>query len=371
VSEVRAAVLVAASRIEIQTFERPVTGEDDGLLYVEANGICGTDVHWRESNHDTPRILGHEVVGRIVELGERAAARWGVAVGDRVAIESGLSCGACRDCVAGHGQNCAQGRSYGSNITTAVAPALWGGFGELMYLAPQTILTRLGPDVPADVAAGWFSPLANGVDWTGPIGGDVQPGDVVVVLGPGPQGLAACLAARARGAATIILAGLAKDDLRLKAGLTLGADAVVAVDQQSVLEVTRELSAGAMADVVVDVSGSVSSAHTAAQLVRRRGRIAAASPINATSDVALPLADMIWKQVRWQGVLSNRPSAAPAAAHLLSANIDLLRPLVTHRYDLEQADLAIDVTAGRVSDQTAIKVVVCPNGVEPEYDLPA
>jgi len=363
VSDVKAAVLVAASRIEVQEFARPSIGVDDGLLKVESNGICGTDVHWRESDTDTPRILGHEVVGRIVELGERAAQRWGVQVGDRVAIEAGLSCGACRDCVSGYGQNCAEGRSYGSNITTAVAPALWGGFGELMYLAPQTILTKLGDDVPADVAAGWFSPLANGIDWTGPIGGDVQPGDVVVVLGPGPQGLAACLAAKARGAATVVLAGLAKDARRLAAGQSLGADVVVKVDEESVVEVTRRISEGRMADVVVDVSGSVPSAHTAAELVRRRGRIAAASPINAPGDVALPLADLIWNQVRWQGVLSNRPAVAPAAAHLLATNIDRLRPLVTHRYGLDQVDLAIDVTAGRVPEEPAIKVVVCPNGV--------
>jgi threonine dehydrogenase-like Zn-dependent dehydrogenase len=363
VSDVQAAVLVSASTIEVQSFARPEAGPDDGLLLVEANGICGTDVHWYESDDNTPRILGHEVVGRIAEVGERAAQRWGVQVGDRVAIESGLSCGACRDCVAGYGQNCSQGRSYGSNITTAVAPALWGGFGQYMYLAPQTILTRLSDDVPADVAAGWFSPLANAVDWTGPIGGDVQPGDVVVILGPGPQGLAACLGAKARGAATVILAGLTKDERRLAAGRSLGADHLVDVERESVLEVTRRVTDGALADVVVDVSGSVPSARVAVELVRRRGRIAAASPINATGDVALPVADMIWKQVRWQGVLSNRAVSAPAAAHLLATNVAVLAPLVTHRYGLDEADHAIDVTAGRIAGESAIKVVVCPNGL--------
>src|SRR4051794_34791977 len=97
-------VLVAPNDIRPQTFARPVTGEFDGLLKVEANGICGTDVHFRASSVDTPRILGHEVAGTIVELGAGARARWGVDVGDRVAVESSVACGTCRDCLYGFSQ---------------------------------------------------------------------------------------------------------------------------------------------------------------------------------------------------------------------------------------------------------------------------
>jgi threonine dehydrogenase-like Zn-dependent dehydrogenase len=358
---VRAAVLVAPSRIELRTFPRPRTGPDDALLLVEANGICGTDVHFRASEQDVPRVLGHEVVGRIVEIGDRAAERWQVALGERVAVEAGIACGSCPDCVAGFSQTCASRRSYGSNITTAVAPSLWGGLAELMYLSPGTGLTKLDARIPADVAAGWFSPLANAIDWTGPVGGDVQPGDVVVVLGPGPQGLAAVLAAKARGAATVLLAGLSRDGRRLAAGRTLGADRVVAVDERPILDEVRAATGGELAHVVVDVSGSAASARVAPLLLRRRGTVVAASPINVSDDVGLPLKDMIWRQIRWQGVLSNRAAATPGAAHLLARNLDLLRPLVTHRYPLDGADHAIDVVAGVLPDEDAIKVVVCPD----------
>jgi threonine dehydrogenase-like Zn-dependent dehydrogenase len=71
---VRAAVLAEPSRLELRIFRRPITGPAEGLLLVEANGICGTDVHFRDADPVFPRILGHEVVGRVVELGERAAA---------------------------------------------------------------------------------------------------------------------------------------------------------------------------------------------------------------------------------------------------------------------------------------------------------
>jgi alcohol dehydrogenase len=363
VSGVRAIVLAAAHEMREQTFPRPRTSASDGLLEVEANGICGTDVHFRASCQDVPRILGHEVVGRIVELGDVARARWGVEVGDRVAVEAGVTCGTCRDCLRGFSQTCTARLGYGSNVTTDVAPALWGGLAELMYLAPGTILTKLPDAVPPDAAAGWFSPLANAVDWTGSAGGDVQPGDAVVILGPGPQGLSACLVAKTRGASLVVLAGLARDARRLDAGRALGADRTVRVDEESLEAVVGEATDGELADVVVDVSGHPPNANLAPRLLRRRGTVVAASPINADSDVGLPLREMIWKQIRWQGVLSNRPSAAPAAAELLARHADTFTALVTHRYELSDSDAAIDAVAGTDPDNFPIKAVVCPNGI--------
>ena len=361
--EVRAAVLVGAGRIEQQAFPRPAIDAGSALLYVEANGICGTDVHFRAGGVDVPRVLGHEVVGRVLEIGELARELWGVEPGDRVAVEAGIACGTCGSCRSGYAQTCAARLGYGSNVTTDIAPSLWGGLGELMYLAPGSILTRLDDSVPADVAAGWFSPLANAVDWTGDVGGDVQPGQVVLVLGPGPQGLAACLAARSRGAGTVVVAGLSSDRHRLAAARALGADMTLEADRESVADAVRALTDGAMADVVVDVSGSPASSVTAARSVRPRGTIVAASPLDATDSIGLPLRDLIWNQVRWQGVLSNRPAAAPGAAHLLGLHADALAALVTHRFDLDGSDDAIDLVAGLDRAADPIKVVVCPNGV--------
>jgi threonine dehydrogenase-like Zn-dependent dehydrogenase len=363
-ADVRAVVLTAPGRMEQRTFKRPLCHAEDGLLLVEANGVCGTDVHFRASEENVPRILGHEVVGRVLEVGDEAARRWGVEPGDRVAVESSIACGTCRDCRGGFSQTCSARLGYGSNVTTDVQPALWGGFAEQMYLAPGTILTKIPSAVSADVAAGWFSPLANAADWTGPLGVDVQPGAAVVVLGPGAQGLSACLAARARGASLVVLAGLKRDEPRLRAATALGVDRTVMVDEESLQDVVAALTAGELADAVLDVSGSERSATLAPHLVRRRGTVVAASPLTPRADVALPVKEMIWRQIRWQGVLSNRPTATAAAAALLGRFGDALAPLVTHRFELDDADRAIDVVAGKDVDAPAIKVVVCPNGVQ-------
>jgi hypothetical protein len=72
----------------------------------------------------------------------------------------------------------------------------------------------------------------------------------------------------------------------------------------------------------------------------------------------------VWKQIRWQGVLSNRPLSAPPAAALLDRHATVLNSLITHRYELAEADAAIDVVAGKDPDEYPIKVVVCPNGAE-------
>jgi hypothetical protein len=84
----------------------------------------------------------------------------------------------------------------------------------------------------------------------------------------------------------------------------------------------------------------------------------------ATEDVPMPLRDMVWRQIRWQGVLSNRPATAGPAASLLERHADVLGALVTHRFSLADSDAAIDLVAGAVPDQDPIKVVVCPHGID-------
>jgi len=355
----RAAVLTGAMRIELAEFPLPQVSHDDALLAVAASGICGSDIHYRAEPDIYPRVLGHEVVGRIAAIGDTAARNWGVDAGDLVAVESEITCGLCRGCL--RGGYCTGARYYGCSIPVDVAPSLWGGLAQHMYLAPRSVVTRLDPGISAATAGGWFSPLTNAVDWIGPLGADVQPGDTVVILGPGPQGIAACIVAKARGAAQVIIVGLRRDESRLRAACELGADHIVVADEESTVEAVRRLTDGELADSVLDVSGADSSAEVAAHLVKRGGAIAAASPLNRPG-IVLPVSDMVMKQVRWHGMRSNRASAAPVAALLLKAHASKLDPLVTHAFPLEQSSAAIDAiaSAAPTAGNAPIKVVVCP-----------
>jgi threonine dehydrogenase-like Zn-dependent dehydrogenase len=198
---VRAAVQVAPRQIELREFPRPSIGADDGLLRVEANGICGSDVESYRGHLGMgrgPTIPGHEPMGIIEEIGDRAAERWGVQPGDRVALEVIVPCRSCHDCLTGRYQSC-RNRKFGHGVTGIdVAPSLWGGFAEHLYLTPGAVLHKVDKTLPAELAV-MFNPLGAGVRWAVHLG-EVGLGDTLLVLGAGQRGLASVIAARAAGA---------------------------------------------------------------------------------------------------------------------------------------------------------------------------
>src|SRR4051794_28613128 len=199
---VRAAVQVGPRQIEIREFPRPAVGPDTGLLRVEANGICGSDVETFKGHMGMggggPFVPGHEPLGIVEEIGEQAAARWGVQPGDRVALEVIVPCRYCQHCLSGRYQACPNRRAGHGVSPIDLAPALWGGFAEYLYLSPGTIVHKIDASLPAEIAA-MYNPLGAGVRWALHLGG-VQFGDTVLVLGAGQRGLACVIAARAAGA---------------------------------------------------------------------------------------------------------------------------------------------------------------------------
>jgi threonine dehydrogenase-like Zn-dependent dehydrogenase len=275
---VRAAVQVAPRQIELREFPRPQTGADDGLLRVEANGICGSDVETYRGHMGGQRpafIPGHEPLGIVEEVGERAAQRWGVQPGDRVAVEVIVPCRACEDCLTGRYQFC-RNRKYGHGVTgIAVEPALWGGLAEYMYLSPTSVLHKVDNALPAEVAA-LYNSMGAGVRWTCHLG-EVRIGETVLVLGAGQRGIAAVVAARAAGAGTIIITGLSADAHKLALAREFGADHTIVVDgdaAENTVQRVEEITGGEMADVALELTPMAAEPITDALLaVRRGGRV--------------------------------------------------------------------------------------------------
>jgi alcohol dehydrogenase len=198
----RAAVLEAPRRLRARSFPVPEVGDDDGLLRVEACGLCGTD-HEQYTGHlpaGFAFVPGHEAVGVVEAVGDRAAERWGVRAGDRVAVEVFLSCRSCAPCRRGEYRRCERhglADMYGLQPVDK-PPGLWGGYGQYQYLAPDSMLLPV-PEGLDPVLATVFNPLGAGVRWGAEIPGTAA-GDVVAVLGPGIRGLSTCVAAREAGA---------------------------------------------------------------------------------------------------------------------------------------------------------------------------
>jgi alcohol dehydrogenase len=322
---VSALVLEAPRTLRRRQFPRPEVGEDDGLLRVEACGLCGTD-HEQYSGQlfgGFAFIPGHESVGVIEEIGPAAATRWGVAVGDRVAVEVFQACRTCESCAAGDFRHCRKhgiGDSYGF-VPADRAPCLWGGYAQYQYLSPDSMLLKV-PDNLDPVTATLFNPMGAGVRWGATLP-QTAPGDVVAILGPGIRGLCSLVAARAAGAEFVMVTGAgARDRSRLEIARQFGADLVVDVTEEDPARALRR-AVRRGADVVVDVTAKSPAAFDQAlAIVRGEGTVVVAGirggPMPAGSNIDL----LVYKEIRLIGVLGVDVADYEAGLDLL-AHTDL------------------------------------------------
>ena len=356
-----AAVMEQPGRIDLREFPLPDIGPEDALLRVQLAGVCGSDVkHFSKplaSRTEGPLIMGHEVVGSIAAIGERAAQRWGVEVDDNVIVHSIFGCGKCYECMSGHYRYCAQGGGYGTKTSSTVKPHLWGGFADHMYLDQQSMVFKVPPNIDAETAVLVSASIANGIRWTRTIG-NVSIGDYVVIEGAGPQGLAAVAAARESGAGKVIISGLQRDSARLRMATKFGADHTIVADEEDIVERVRELTAGEMADVVVDVSGAPAAAAAAFQLVRHHGTVVGCS-LTAGREVSITPDQLALNEIRYQGCFTHDVQSVKAALRLLTSAKYPFDELVTHRFGLADVPEAIRV-AGGDGGEGAIKVVIDP-----------
>ena len=363
---VRAAVTPAPLSTELRTFRVPPVGPDDGLLEVQACGLCGTDWDFytrRRGAHLGPFILGHEIVGRVVAVGERAAERWKVATGDRVAVEEFLPCGHCEFCFSGRPAMCeaTDSRSekavlrYGATPID-VPPGLWGGFSEVLYLHPHAYVHRLPPDLSPDLAT-LFVPISNGVRWVLKEG-RMPRGGTVVVIGPGAHGLGCVVAALDGGAGRVIAIGRSRG-ARLEAAQALGAVAIEA-ERTDVVAAVREVTDGAMADVIVDLApGAVDTVETALQIARKGATVILASSKHGRPIAGFQSDIVVRRELTVKGVRGRDYESVEDALRIIRSGRYPLERLRTHRFSLGQADQALRVLGER-TDPSAIHVTVVP-----------
>lgn len=355
----KAAVLVEPRRIEIEEFPLPECGDDDGLLRVEATGVCGSDVAVYRGQFSTdlfpmPLVLGHEIVGRIERIGRRAAERWGVREGDRIVVEEHLPCGRCELCSGGRQKMCIK-RRYGS-MATSTAPALWGGYAEAVYLHPDSVVYRVADSLPAELAP-LFIPISNGLDWVERVG-DVRVGGSVLVQGPGAHGLGCVIGARECGAATIIVAGLARDRARLELARTFGATHVIEADREDVRARVREITAGRLVDLVIDVTpGAAEPLEIAVDVAAVGGTILVAGYKHGNPIPGFKSDPLFFKELTVKGVWGRSSASVPPALRLIESRRYPLERLCTHSFSVEETGAALE-TAGGERGEDAIHVTV-------------
>ena len=343
-----AAVLVAPRRIELRDFPIPTVSANDGVLRVEAAGLCGTDYEqYRGKLTGTPLdvrpiIPGHEIQGWIESIGAEAAQRWRVKEGDRVIVEASIPCGKCRQCQCGRSVLCLASQGYGLRISCDKPPYLWGGYATHMYLHPQATVHRAPDGLRRDVLS-LHNPMSNAVRWAYERG-RVQIGESVLISGPGQRGLLAVVVARTAGAGLIIVTGTARDRARLALARELGAHATVVVDEEDPVARARDLTGGYGVDLVLDVSaGALDPIVQAIEMVRPGGRIVLAGLKDGKQLHGLVPDKVLMKEITLEGVLSSSWTAREQSLALLSRHEPELIKLCTHAFTIDQAETAVQV----------------------------
>lgn len=353
-------VQTAVRKLEPMDLPIPDIDEDSALLEVEACGICGSDYEQFEGQLRTPVpvVPGHEPLGRIARIGDRAAARWGVNVGDRVAVETMISCRHCASCLSGSYHLCDDRKIY-SYVPTTEPPGLWGAYSQYMYLHPHSVLHKVSNDLSPEVAV-MFNPLGAGFRWAVEMPA-TQPGETVVVLGPGQRGLASVIACREVGAGTIIVTGLSADARKLELARLFGADHVIDVEQEDTVRRVRELTDGRGADVVVDVSAyATRPVVDALSLVRPGGRVVLAG-VKGFKAVEGFVSDLVvLKEIRILGAIGVTASGYRSAIRLLESGRVPVERMHTHNFALSEAELAIRTLARQVPGDGSIHSCLLP-----------
>ncbi len=304
---------------------------------------------------------GHESVGTIEALGADAARRWGVTVGDRVAVEVFQSCGTCAPCTAGTYRRCERHgmRDMYGFVSVDVTPGLWGGYAQVQYLAPDSLLLP----VPASldpVVATLFNPVGAGIRWAVTLPG-TQPGDVVAVLGAGVLALAACAAAKEAGAGFVAVTGVGgRDDERLALALEFGADLVIDVTGTDPAAALRSAT-GTLADVVVDVTAKAPAALAQAVGLARTGGTIVLAGTRGTDETPGFWPDLVvYKELRILGALGVDAPAYRAALDLLASGRYPFASLPRRIADLAGAEELVATMAGERDGPPPVHGVLVP-----------
>jgi alcohol dehydrogenase len=322
-----------------------ITDPRDAIIQVETVTICGTDLHILAG--DVPavrpgRILGHEAVGVVVDVGSGVS---GLSRGDRVLASCISACGVCRYCRVGSYGQC---RNGGGWILGHLVDGVQAEYARLPFADLSAY--KLPPAISNEAAVLLADILPTSYE-VGVLNGHVQPGDTVAVVGVGPIGLAAILTAKLFSPSRII--AVDKADSRLEAAKMFGADVTVKPDEDP-LGVVGALTDGLGADVVIEAVGTPQTFELCTTLVRPGGRVANIGVHGKPA--TLHLEDLWIRNVTITTGLVDTYSTPTLLKMLASAQLDVGH-MITHRFPLDDFVQAYEVF-GAPATTGALKVVL-------------
>jgi len=323
----KAAFHVSRERIEVREVPRPIIGNDECLVRVEACGICGSDGWWLRDEL-AQGIQGHEISGTIAEVGKGVE---GWRVGDRVTVYAVIGCGECESCKMGMDPYCLRGPHV-----------LSGGFAEYAKVPTRSLLPL---DPTLDFVSGCLLTDNVGTPMRALGRARMRDGGVVAVWGLGPLGLVAVQGAKALGARKVI--GLDPISMRREVAKIMGADYVADPMKNDVGKISSEITGGYGVDLSFCTVRDDGIAERAANIVRRNGWFVSAAgraPIGGEFEI---YASGVWYFAKGD---------YPSNVELVKSGRIELRPIITHVFPLDRIQEAFETRFKH--PERAIKVVV-------------
>jgi threonine dehydrogenase-like Zn-dependent dehydrogenase len=355
-----AMVQTGVKKLEAQNLAIPDIDDDSAILRVEACGICGSDYEQFNGQLGTPipAIPGHEPLGIIERIGDRAAKKWGVDVGDRVAVETMISCHYCSCCLTGRYHLCSDRKIY-SYIPLKDQHGLWGAYSEYMFIDSRSILHKVSKDVAPELAV-IFNPLGAGFRWGVEIP-ETKPGDTVVIMGPGQRGLSCVIACKQAGAKNIIVTGLQADHAKLEVAKIFGANHVIDVENENASSKIQQYTNGG-ADVVIDVTSyATKPVQEALNYVKPGGTIVLAG-IKGFKPIENWISDwIVLKEITIKGAIGVTSTGYANAIRVIEEGQVPIEKMHTHNFALADAELAIKTLAREIPGDESIHSCLLPN----------
>jgi threonine dehydrogenase-like Zn-dependent dehydrogenase len=350
----KANVLRGKNQFGIEEVERPRAGAGEAVIRVTLTTICGTDLHIVRGEYpvDPGRIIGHEPVGVIEELG---AGVTGYTVGDRVLVGAITPCGQCHACLSGHAAQCGHGAGYRAAGGWRIGNTMQGAQAEYLRVPyAQANLAKIPPELADEDVVLLADIASTGI--SGAESGGVRIGDAVVIFAQGPIGLCATVGARLMGASLII--GVDGDETRLRFARKMGADVVIDYRQQDVLAEIKRLTGGG-ADVAIEALGTQETFENSLRSLRPGGTLSSLGVYSGKLE--LPYDAFAAGLGDHRVVTTLCPGGKERMRRLMelvrSKRIDL-RPMLTHSYSLKDIGEAYALFGDR--REGVIKVAIKP-----------
>jgi 2-desacetyl-2-hydroxyethyl bacteriochlorophyllide A dehydrogenase len=327
----KAMVLTAPGALVQDDVSRPAGGPGQVLVRVTHSGICGTDYKIFNGSIPVryPRIMGHEMVGEVVETGDSDLRS-----GDKVIIDPELYCGGCFHCRIGQTHLCPKGILLGRDAD--------GGFAEYLT-APSSQVFKLSDGLSIRTAP-MIQVLTTCLHAQRQV--EIFPGEYVVVLGLGVTGQLHVQLAKSRGATVI---GVTRSAEKRALAETLGADVTIPGGDGAV-EKVREATEGRGADLVIETTGVVSQLSAGINMTRSGGRVLMFGIITATEG-ALPFYDLYFKELSLINARVAKGEDYPGAIGLVQRGLVRLEPLVSDVVPLGELNTAVAMLGSGGSGQ--------------------